>query len=41
MVIMKWDFVIYFIVENINVNNYVYIMINYFYVFLSDCYNKF
>ncbi|WP_427179991.1 hypothetical protein [Paenibacillus sp. TC-CSREp1] len=36
----KWDSVIHFIIENINANNYVHTMVNYFYVPLSDRYNK-
>ncbi|GEM_PF-1121264 len=36
----KWDSVIHFIIENINSNQYVHTMVNYFYVPLSDRYNK-
>lgn len=36
----KWDSVIHFIIENINANNYIHTMINYFYVPLSDRYQK-
>ncbi|WP_127529574.1 hypothetical protein [Paenibacillus kobensis] len=36
----KWGSIIDFIIENINSNHYVHTMVNYFYVPLSDRYNK-
>ncbi|WP_238653920.1 hypothetical protein [Paenibacillus piscarius] len=36
----KWDSVIHFIIENINANHYIHTMVNYFYVPLSDRYQR-